>query len=57
MPLIGRKSQEEKSAKAARKEQERAEAEERKRLQAIERARGDFFASPGWEGKGRVRRR
>ena len=52
MPLIGRKSEEEKAAKAARKEQERAEAEERKRLQAIERARGDFLERPA--GKARA---
>jgi hypothetical protein len=52
MALMGRKSEEEKAAKAARKEQERAEAEERKRRQAIERARADFFDSPA--GKARV---
>jgi hypothetical protein len=52
MPLLGRKSEEEKAAKAARKEQARSEAEERKRLEAIERARADFFASPA--GKARV---
>jgi len=52
MALLGRKSDEEKEAKAARKAQDRAEAEERKRLKAIERARADFFASPA--GKARM---
>lgn len=52
MAMLGRKSDEEKAAKAARKTQDRAEAEERKRLQAVERARGDFFASPA--GKARA---
>ena len=52
MALIGRKSEDDKAAKTARKEKERADAEERKRLQAIERARGDFFDSPA--GKARI---
>ena len=45
MPL-GRKSEEEKAAEAARREQQRQEAEERKRVEAIEKAKKDFFETP-----------
>jgi hypothetical protein len=46
MPLLGRKSEEEKAAEASRKEQQRQEAEERKRVEAIEKAKKDFFKTP-----------
>jgi hypothetical protein len=46
MPLLGRKSEEEKAADAARKEQERQAADERKRVEAIEKARQEFFGTP-----------
>jgi hypothetical protein len=46
MPLLGKKSEEQKAAEAARKEQQRQEAEERKRVEAIEKAKKDFFETP-----------
>ena len=62
MPLLGRKSEEEKAADAARKEEERAAqaarkdeerqaAEERKRLEAVERAKREFFATPAGQAR------
>jgi hypothetical protein len=46
IPRLGRKSEEEKAADAALKEQRRQEAEEGKRLVAIEKAKQDFFETP-----------
>jgi hypothetical protein len=46
MPLLGKKSEEQKAADAALKEQQRQQAEERKRVEAIEKAKNDFFETP-----------
>jgi hypothetical protein len=51
VPLIGRKSEEEKAAELARKEQERAAADEQKRLDAIEKQRQAFFATPAGQAR------
>jgi hypothetical protein len=46
MPLLGRKSEEEKAAKASFKEQQRRETEEARQRAAIEKAKQDFFETP-----------
>ena len=46
MPLLGRKSEEEKAAKASLKVQQRQGAEEAKQRAAIEKAKQDFFETP-----------
>lgn len=51
MPLIGRKSQEDKAAEAARKEQERTTAAEKKRLESVERERLAFFNTPAGQAR------
>jgi hypothetical protein len=51
MPLLGRKSEEEKAAEASRKEQQRQDAEERKRVEAIEKAKKDFFETPAGQAR------
>jgi len=51
VPLIGRKSQEDKAAEAARKEQERATAAEKKRLESVERERLAFFNTPAGQAR------
>jgi hypothetical protein len=51
VPLIGRKSEEEKAAQATRKEQERATAAEKKRLEDIEKERQAFFSSPAGQAR------
>lgn len=51
MPMLGRKSEEEKAAGAARKEQERQEAEERKRVEAVEKTKQEFFRTPAGQAR------
>lgn len=46
MPLLGRRTEEERAAKSANKQLKADDAVERKRLQNIEKARRAFFKSP-----------
>jgi hypothetical protein len=46
MALLGKKSELEKAAEAALQEQQRQDAEEHKRIEAIEKAKNEFFDTP-----------